>query len=57
MWRRVALVRADVLQEHIASIIRAKRIRNLGILRSVLQFLVTDNVVSCYPYEGGDTLV
>jgi hypothetical protein len=45
----VALVRTDVPEEIIASIIRVKRISELGTtlasLRSVLQLLVTVNVV------------
>jgi hypothetical protein len=47
MWHRVALVRTDVSQECIASIIWVKRI---GVfLRSVLRFLVTANVVPSSP--------
>jgi hypothetical protein len=45
---RVALVRTDVLEERIASIIRAKRICELGTtlaVTSVIQLLFTANVV------------
>jgi hypothetical protein len=51
MLRRVALVRADVSEEHIVSIIRVRRISELGttlaipFLRSVLHLLVTANTV------------
>jgi hypothetical protein len=47
MLRLLALVRTDVLEERIASIIRVTRIGELGttFLRSVLRLLVTDNVV------------
>jgi hypothetical protein len=30
MWRRVAHIRTDISEEYIASIIRVKRISNLG---------------------------
>jgi hypothetical protein len=45
MFRLVTLVRTYVSEEHIASIIRVKRISELRILRSVRQLLVTANVV------------
>jgi hypothetical protein len=50
MFGRVALVRTDVSEEHIASIIRVARIDELGItlalfLRSVRRLVVVDNVV------------
>jgi hypothetical protein len=59
LLRRVALVRTDVSEEHIASIIRVEGMRELDtllpsslllsiqlvFLRSVLQLLVTANVV------------
>jgi hypothetical protein len=45
MWRRVALVRTDVSEEHIASIIRVTRIRKLIFHRSVLRLLITANIV------------
>jgi hypothetical protein len=48
MLRRVAVVRTDVSEERIASIIRVKRIRELLsyyiFLHSVLRFLVIANV-------------
>jgi hypothetical protein len=45
MLRHVALVRADVSEEHIASIIRVTRIGELGTtLASMLRFLVTAKV-------------
>jgi hypothetical protein len=43
---RVTLVRTDVSEERIASIIRATRIGELVFLRRVLQLLVTANVHS-----------
>jgi hypothetical protein len=54
MLRHVALVRTDVAEEHIASIIRVTRIGELGtlavtskkFLRSVCRLLVTANVPS-----------
>jgi hypothetical protein len=51
MQRHVALVRIDVSEKHIASIIKVKRTSELAttlavFLRSVLQFLVTANVPS-----------
>jgi hypothetical protein len=60
MLRRVALVKSDISEEHVASIIREERISELGttlavtsnrstqfvFLRNVLQLLVTANVVS-----------
>jgi hypothetical protein len=56
MLRRVALVRTDVSEEHIASSIGVKRMGELGTtfavtsnrstLRIVLQLLVTANIVS-----------
>jgi hypothetical protein len=58
MWRRVALVRTDVSEERIASIIRMTRIGKLGttlavasnvFLRSVRRLLVTANVVPSSP--------
>jgi hypothetical protein len=49
MLRRVALVRIDVSEECIASIIRVTRIGELLFLRSVLRLLVTANVVSISP--------
>jgi hypothetical protein len=52
----VALVRTDVSEENIASIIKVKCINGLGVilvvilfLRCVLQFLVTDNGVPISP--------
>jgi hypothetical protein len=49
MLRRVALVTNNISQERIASIIRATRI---GVfLRSVLQLLVTANVVPSSPND------
>jgi hypothetical protein len=48
MLRRVALVRTDVSEERNASIIRVRRICELGILvflRSVRRLLLTANVV------------
>jgi hypothetical protein len=51
MLHRVALVRTNVSEERIASIIRVKRIRELGttlvILRSTIPLLVTSNVDPC----------
>jgi hypothetical protein len=44
MLRSVALVRTDVSEEFIASIIRVTRIRALIFLRSVRRLLVTANV-------------
>jgi hypothetical protein len=45
MWHRVALVRTDVLEEHVASIIRVIKI----VLRKVHRLLVTANVVPNSP--------
>jgi hypothetical protein len=47
MLRRVALVRTDVSEENVTSIIRAKKICKLrkAFLCSVLQLLVTANVI------------
>jgi hypothetical protein len=65
MWRRVALVRNYISDEIIVSIIRVKRINkleklcflfNIVFLRSVLQLIVTANVVHI-PDNGGDGLV
>jgi hypothetical protein len=41
MWCRVTLVRTDVSEERIASIIRVKRISELGMLAPTRQFLLT----------------
>jgi hypothetical protein len=62
MLRRVVLIRTDVSEEHISSIIKVTRISELGttlavtsnrsgviFLRSVLQLLVTANVVPSSP--------
>jgi hypothetical protein len=50
MLRRVVLVRIDVSEERIASIIRVRRIGELGTtLRSILRLLVTANVVPSSP--------
>jgi hypothetical protein len=55
MLSRVALVRTDVSEEHIASMIRVIRIGELvlelvvAFLRSVLRLLVTANVVPSSP--------
>jgi hypothetical protein len=56
MLRRVALVRAEVSEERIASIIRATRIGKLFPFRNVLRLLVTANVVrsSCHSDDGGN---
>jgi hypothetical protein len=43
---RVALVKADIRQERLASIIRVRRIGELVLLRRVLLLLVTANVPS-----------
>jgi hypothetical protein len=42
-WRRLALVRTDVSEERIISIIRVERISE--VVSTVLQLLVTANVV------------
>jgi hypothetical protein len=53
MLRRVVLVRAELLVERIASIIRVTRtgelVRTLAVLRSVLRLLVSANVVPSSP--------
>jgi hypothetical protein len=56
MFRSVALVRTDVSEEHIASIIRVTRFSELGTTlavtsnrRSVCQLLVIANVVPSLP--------
>jgi hypothetical protein len=53
MLRRVALVRTDVSEEHIVSIIRMTRIGELGTLAvtSNRSTLLAD---SCHPDDGGD---
>jgi hypothetical protein len=45
MLRRVVLVRKDVSEERITSVIRAERISEVLFLHNVLQLLVTGNVV------------
>jgi hypothetical protein len=45
MCRRVALLRTNVLEECIVSIIRVERISVVVFLRSMLQLIVTANVV------------
>jgi hypothetical protein len=64
--RRVALVRTNVTEELIASIIRVTRIGKLVsklavFFRSLFRMLVTVNVpslpFSCHPENGGDTFL
>jgi hypothetical protein len=45
MWRRAALVRSDISEERVASIIRVKRICKLG--TALASLLVTANAVHC----------
>jgi hypothetical protein len=47
MWRRVAVVRPDVLEKRISSIIMAERISELGTFTaaSMLHLLITADVV------------
>jgi hypothetical protein len=45
MLRRVALVRTDFAEKRIASIIRVKRISELGTTLAAIQLIVTANVV------------
>jgi hypothetical protein len=47
IWHRVDLVGTNVSEEHIASIIRVKRIGSLGTLA----------VTSCYSDDGDDTFL
>jgi hypothetical protein len=58
MLRCVALVRIDISEEVIASIIR---VTGIGVLRSVLRLLVTTNVFLDWrvlsPDDGGDTFL
>jgi hypothetical protein len=49
MLCRAALVRTDVSEERIASIIRVTRIGDLAFLRSVLRLLVAANIVPSSP--------
>jgi hypothetical protein len=53
MLRRVALVRTDVSEEYVASIMKGRTIgeleTTLAVTRSVLQLLVTVNVVANSP--------
>jgi hypothetical protein len=53
MSRRMALIRTDISEEPIATIIRVTRISELGttlaIIRSVLRLLVTANIVPNSP--------
>jgi Zn-dependent M32 family carboxypeptidase len=60
--RPVTLVRTDVSEEYMASIIRVTEIDELGAkAHIVLRFLVTANVVSnkltFHPDDGGDTFL
>jgi hypothetical protein len=65
MLRRVPLVRTDVSEEHIASIVRTKRISELGkivFFRRELRLLGIANVVPSSPIlvnpdDGGDTFL
>jgi hypothetical protein len=61
MLRRVALVRTDVSEERIASIIRVTTIDELRTLpvTIVLQLLATANTVptSFHPDDGGETFL
>jgi hypothetical protein len=47
----VVLARTDVSEEHITSLIRVKRINELGTLA------VTINCFSFHPDDGGDTFL
>jgi hypothetical protein len=47
MWRRVGLVRTDVMAEH-ACVIRAERIRELGTISSLL---IRANFVTISPFH------
>jgi uncharacterized membrane protein len=49
MLSSVALVRTDVSEEHIASIIRVTIVKLRRILRNVLRLLFTANVVPSSP--------
>jgi hypothetical protein len=58
MFRRVALVRTDVLEERVTSIIRATRIGEIG---KTLAVTTTESryerTASCHPDDGSDTLL
>jgi hypothetical protein len=63
-WRRVALVRADVSEEHKVYIIRVETINELGTTLPVIgnwntlfELLATGNVASCSLDDGGDTFL
>jgi hypothetical protein len=58
MWRRVDLVRTDVSEERVASIIKVKRISELGTLAANCQLLTLS--LPCWffhPDDGGDTFL
>jgi hypothetical protein len=62
MWHRMVLVRTDVSEEHIASIIRVTRIGQLGTTLVVTSNLSTLRrgqklADSCHPEGGGDTFL
>jgi hypothetical protein len=47
MWRRVALVRTDISEERIASIIRVKKLSELGKTLTVASDWSTHLLVNC----------
>jgi hypothetical protein len=58
MWRHVAFVRTEVSEDRIASIIRVKRISELGVkLAATSNWSTQQRSDSCHPDNGGNTFV